>query len=307
LRQEKEKQRELKVDDETQFTARMARISDKNRIAKLCRRAVGPHDYVLRILDEEIKDGGMFLVFSRKRDLIGMSKYTPVFDKSGWLGMARTDPDWRGRGVAQFLQRTIARHAKRNGINWLRFFVLSTNTPSLRAAKKGGFRVVADGSHVSSRLNSSTSKNALRAFSHFLRAGKDLRQSEENNDCDYETMIGSEYGRKMGGYMRTGYSFVRLNKSNLKSIEARGELFCEGNCSYILTRLEKDEGEFSILSGRPRLTLLRIMRKARDKGLVNLGGFVPYDRNLIRVCKRLGFKIDSWGKHMMLFEKRTYS
>lgn len=283
----------------------MAKFSDKSKIARLCRRAVGAHDYVLRTLDEEIREGGMFLVFSPKKDLIGMSKFTPVFDKSGWLGMARTDPNWQGRGVAQFLQRSIASYAKEKGINCLRFFVLSTNTRSLRAARKGGFKEVADGAHVSFKLNSSRTKRRLGAFSDFfLRASKNLPQNDEN-ECDYEAIMSSKYGKMLRGYMRTGYAFVRLTKTNLKATKARGELFCEGESSYVLARLEMSEGEFSILSGRPRLTLFCIIRKASEKGLTHLGGFVPYDRNLIRVCERLGLKVDSWGKHMILFEKRT--
>jgi L-amino acid N-acyltransferase YncA len=132
-----------------QYRTRLARPSDLKRIARLCKRAVGRNDYALGIVDEIVRARRLFVVFSPDGDLIGMASYTPVFDKSGWLGMARTDPDWRGMGVARFIQRSIATYARKKGIRTLRFFVTSTNSSSLRAARKGGFRVVAHASHLS--------------------------------------------------------------------------------------------------------------------------------------------------------------
>jgi hypothetical protein len=35
-----------------------------------------------------------------------------------------------------------------------------------------------------------------------------------------------------------------------------------------------------------------------------VGGFIPHDYSMIRVCRSLGFEVDSWGKHGIVFEKR---
>ena len=278
--------------EDLQFRSRIARSSDHQSIAHLCRRAVGPNDYVIARLDETIRKKHLFLVFSKVGDLIAMSNFTPVFDKSGWLGMARTDPDWRGRGIAQFVQRSIASYARKRGIQALRFFVLSTNTSSLRAATKGGFRQVAHGTHVTCDLEKAKITSEDQIKSKLAPCLIDLNQ-----------ILDSNYLSKMNGYVRYGYAFVRANRANLLFIKNKEELFCYGKSSFILTKTEKDYAEFSILSGKVRETLVKILKVARELGAIAVGGFLPYDYHLRRVSRTLGFKEDSWGKHSILFEK----
>ncbi len=276
---------------EYQFSSRLARSSDRDNIARLCRRAVGRNDYVLHILDEILGKRRLFVVFSRNGELIGMSSFTPVFDRSGWLGMARTDPDWRGKGVAQFLQRTIASHAKEKGIRKLRFFVLSTNTSSLRAATKGGFKWVAHASHVTFSLKSSRSLRNISGIK--LEPGR----------ISMHQMLNSRYVSKMNGYLRYGYVFVRARRDTLQYTVRKKELFCYGNSSFILKKTDEKHAEFSILTGSVRDTLLKILKIALEMKAESVSGFVPFDHYVIRLCRSLGFVQDSWGKHSIVFEK----
>ena len=130
------------------LTTRIAKPSDHNLVARLCRRAVGSGDYVLRRLGETIAKKGLFVAWSNG-DLVGIANFEKCIDGSGWLSMGRTDPQWRRRGVALFLQQQITVHARRDGIDYLRLMILSNNKPSLLAAMKGGFRPVCEAMHVS--------------------------------------------------------------------------------------------------------------------------------------------------------------
>jgi GNAT superfamily N-acetyltransferase len=251
---------------------------------------------VIRRLDKTIRKRGLFIVFSNEGDLIGMSNFNPVFDKSGWLGMWRTDPKWRGRGVAQFVQRNIAKHAKRKGITELRCFILSTNTSSLRAAAKGGFKVVSHGTHVTS---------ASKTWNRPLEDQPDLRPFT-GQSIELNQILGSNYNKRMNHYLRYGYAFVRTNEANLRLISKRKELFSSGDSRFVLKRTEKDYAEFYILSGRMRETLLKILAAARRGGMKTIGGFIPHDYHVIGVCTSMGFKVDSWGKHGLIFEKQIY-
>ncbi len=53
-----------------------------------------------------------------------------------------------------------------------------------------------------------------------------------------------------------------------------------------------------------RETLLKILKVARESGAKAVGGFLPYDYHMRLVSRTSGFKEDSWGKHMILFENR---
>ncbi len=280
------------------FHCRLARSSDQRKIARLCRRAVGTDDYVLHILSDTIKKKHLFIVFSDSNALIGMSNYTPVFDKSAWLGMARTDPSWRGLGVAQFLQKNMAFYARRHGVNALRFFVLSTNTSSLRAARKGKFKAVADVAHVSLKLGSS-----MLASHHSYSNLKEIKHSKERV---FDEVHNSRYVKAMNGYISRGYAFVRANRKNIEWILLHNELFSyEDNSAFILCKTEPAHGEFCLLSGRTGRCLANILQKSLEMKLRTLGGFLPYNRSVIYEAARLGFERDIWAKHGLLFEKKV--
>jgi GNAT superfamily N-acetyltransferase len=110
--------------DATRFKATIAKRPDRPLVARLCRRAVGRSDYILRILPVVIPRGGLFLAWD-DGTLVGMTNFEWCIDGNGWLSMARTDPDWRRRGVATFLQREIAAYAKERGASMLRLWVSS--------------------------------------------------------------------------------------------------------------------------------------------------------------------------------------
>lgn len=94
--------------------ARIAKPSDYKLVARLCRRAVGPGDYVLQILREVIADRGLFLAFGNG-ELVGMANFEECIDGSGWLSMGRTDPDWRRRrGAVSTATCCNLRTTKRN-------------------------------------------------------------------------------------------------------------------------------------------------------------------------------------------------
>ncbi len=281
------------------FTSRLAKLADQKALERLCKRAVGPHDYVLDLLSENIRKKRIFAVFSSRSEdeLIGMSSFVPVlFDRSGWLGMARTDPNWRGKGVAQFLQRCIASHAKKKSINSLRFFVHFANRPSIRAATKGGFKAVAEVSHISLNLKALAFKKG--------RLSRDLARVElVESEPNLSEILESNYTKKMNGYLHYAWEFVRASRPNLKYIEKRKELFSYEDSSFILVKLDGEYAEFSLLSGRTKATLLRVVKSAQGMSLSNLGAFVPYDPQIIKTARSLGFKQDAWGRRGFLFEK----
>ena len=278
------------------FRSRIAAASDYAMIRKLCVRAVGPEDYVLGILKDVIERGRLFLVFSKGNELIGMSNFTPVFDKSGWLGMARTDPEWRGLGVAQFLQKKSASFARERGIRKLRFFVVSTNSASLRAAVKGGFKVVAEATHVSFKTNKISQSTV----------NTEIKEDEENGSgiLDYDSTSDSTYLRRMNGYIGYGYAFVKGNKRNLAQIRKRGEMHSFPDGTFVFTQPEARRGEFSIITGTTTESLTKILHISKGLKVSSVGGFIPYDRGIINSAEKIGFHPDTWGRHLIVFEKK---
>src|SRR3989304_2095160 len=100
---------------------RFARPRDRRGVAARCRRAVGRDDYVLRLLDDVIRDGGLLVAFEGTR-AVAMMNSIEVTDGSLWLSMARTDPRHQGRGAAAApVVRRFSRQAilRRLGRTWV--------------------------------------------------------------------------------------------------------------------------------------------------------------------------------------------
>ena len=273
-----------------EFEARIATPLDREKISRLCVRAMGQDDYVLRILDSVIASGGLLLAF-QGAELVGISNFSKNIDGTGWLGMARTDPDWRRKGVALLLQKAIAEHARKLGIRALRLFVLSTNTPSIRATLKGGFREVSDAGHVS------------RAIEGYLSETDDAKIPA---DYPLESLLGSRYLSKMNGYFGHSWSFVRADHAVLEKV--RSQTYSVDDCVFIVSQPEMLEAhphiEFALLEGSFKRGLRAAMKTCSLLGAESVGSFIPYEPYLLSIARNQGFKGDPWGWHSIVFEKK---
>ena len=192
------------------------------------------------------------------------------------------------------MQQQIAVHARRNGIRYLKLWILSNNRPSLLAAMKGGFRPVCEAMHVSG------STQVKRNAEHTRLLGSTSSKS-------LKSLLTSAYLSKMNGYFAYKWHFVKATEKLLKRLAERGELYSDGKTSFILTKPETAFGHryssFALLDGSA-LSNLRQVKIAKGYGPVILGSYLPYDRHLLSVARRTRFRRDSWGKHCIVFEKK---
>ncbi|MHB1908561.1 MAG: GNAT family N-acetyltransferase [Nitrososphaerales archaeon] len=269
------------------FRFRKARPADRKNIERLCLRAVGTHDYVLGILPSILKDGNLFLAFHGD-ELVGMSSFTALPDKSGWLGMARTDPKWRGKGVAQFLQRKLNHYAKQRGITVLRFFVLHTNNKSLRAARKGGFEPVSEAMHVFRRIKRKEAKKKVG-----------VRKANLTSKQLNKYLLGMK-----DSLLPYKYWIIKPSLSLLTSIQKNDELFTFKDAMFIFAK-ENKRAFFSIIRGAPKKVLSLVIAQASQDKISLLEGLLPASPPYSTASKELGFSRSRWGRHLIVFQKET--
>ncbi len=264
----------------------------------LCKRSVGFDDYAIQRLKSVVEDGGLFVVVTRRK-IIAMSNFTSAIDGTGWLSMARTDPDYRGLGIAQFMQNEIGDYAESKKIHTLRFWISSTNTSSLRAARKGKFNPVADFTHVSAHLR--YRKNRFRGC-----RCKKLNESQLQKSNYIPELSKSKYLEMMNGYFSYKNTFARLGANVLESIPGR-ELYFSKDIGFILTSPRHEhngwQSDFSPLLGSKRVIFSRICEEARSICVEDLGGYIPFDNSIRKFANDSGFSVDPWGIHCILFEK----
>ncbi len=275
------------------FTTTIAQPSDLPLIRRLCRRAVGPRDYVLSFLTRAIAQKRLFLAWKGK-ELVGMTDFEKCIDGSGWLSMARTDPAWRRTGVAVFLQKQIAAYAKRRGITTLRLWTSAKNKPSLNAIKKGGFRMVCEAAQISCNIRTKTRGRVISPLSRLSGA-------------QLESLLKSRYLSQMNGYMAYKWHFVNAKKT-LRKLLRRSELYCRGESTFVLARTERVFGRIglsaTLLNGPITASLRNSKDTARMFGAQVIRAYVPYDRYLLSAARKLGFRTAPWGRHCLVFERK---
>ena len=267
---------------------------DQPLIARLCRRAVGPSDYVLIALGKVIDRNGLFLAW-RGSDLVGMTNFEPCIDGAGWLSMARTDPAFRRQGVAIFLQQQITNHAKHKRITPLRLWITSSNKASIQACEKGGFRKVCEAAHISTSLRTK-------------RKAPTIPPSYAPRTL-VESCLTSNYLAKMNGYIGRKWHFLKPTTRLLTRLEREGELYIAEDSVLLITKPERrfrhPQSSLTILSGPPSKSLRAAKEVARRLNARILSSYIPYDRYQLSVAKKLGYRRQVWGKHCYVYEKQV--
>jgi GNAT superfamily N-acetyltransferase len=279
-----------------QLKVTVAKQSDYKLVARLCRRAVGPQDYVLSILHEVIARKSLFLTWT-SGGLVGMTNFERCVDGTGWLNIARTDPDWRRRGVALFLQKQIVAQAKRKAVRKLKLWALATNKASIRACMKGGFEPVCEAAHISCNLRPTKhTEGTPHAKSVSKVSLKELRASR--------------FPREMNGYLGYKRHILYPSPRFLETLLNRKEIYSTHESRFIVTKPETSFGRFrssfAILDGQFASCLLDVKRTAKGLKAQTVGGFVPYNRYQLVVAKKFGFKVDYWGGHCIVLERKLF-
>ena len=227
-------------------------------------------------------------------ELVGMTNFDKCVDDSGWLSMARTDPAWRRRGVATFLQSQVIDYARGKRITALRLWTLSKNKAAIKACEKGGFKLVCEAAHVSSRLRLKTKAKATSPIS--------------ASDTQLRAFLRSGYSSKMNGYIARGSHFLRSSERLLGHLEGQGELYVEEDSAFLVTRPEirfkEPQSSLTILTGPVQESMKSAKKIARALGAKILSAYVPYEQYQLSIAKRCGFKRSPWGTHCLVFEKK---
>src|SRR5208337_2240378 len=96
---------------------RPARPADKESLMSFSKDNWGGHDYIPQTWDGWLKDRtGRVFVVDADGVPVGMNRVKLLADGSAFLGAARVNPGFRGRGLATMLGKTAMRYAMDRGV-----------------------------------------------------------------------------------------------------------------------------------------------------------------------------------------------
>ncbi len=251
------------------------------------------NDYVPVFLDEFLEEGGLFIATDGAR-VIGMVKYTRCLGGDGWLGAARTDPRYRRQGVTTAIVRECARYGASQGARHLRLWSLRTNRPAQITVRSMGFREVGTFRRVRKRVTKKAGKSQLTVMRDARTAWSLIRRSS--------------ILKESSGYAATGTEFVKVNANVVAEAVRAGKLLHVGENVFYLD--DKAWGgswpgvvEFTPLAGDVELLIREAELSARERRMKEIHAYVPIRSRTLRTAKRMGFKVVSWGREAVLFEK----
>ena len=281
--------------NEPHLEVRVATLADRREILALCRRAVR-RDYVPAFLDEFIEDGGLFVALDEGR-AIGIMNYARCMGGDGWLGQARTDPEYRRRGVATAIIRACCRYAAMQGAGHVRLWTLRTNRAAQNTAISNGFREVAAFRRLMKRVGRQKDGSQLKV--------------ERRSEAAWRLARSSELLRESSGYASMGTEFVKVNPRAISEAVSAGKMArFDDNLCFVDDNVWGDKWkaplEFTGLAGDVGLMLGEAERFARTRGKREVHTYFHLGSKPLRVAKREGYEIVEWGREAVLFEKRIH-
>lgn len=265
---------------------RAARRADLPALVRLCRAAVGPHDYVLSYLADMVA-GREVRVVDDGRRIVAMVGITECADGALWLGQLRTHPRFRRRGYATRLLDDAYAKVVRERRPGLRLWTSRRNRIGQALFEGNGFRRIA-------------------TFTRMAAAGaagrKNVRQAAGVTRL-WERWTRSPAHRDGRGYVGYRWHFVPLTRPVFNLMRRRNELYVQRRAVCVLWSEDEDAALHGAVIAGGRQALLLMRRAAAAMGRERVEVFLPRRSRLVRAARRAGYAMAEWGVAAILFER----
>jgi ribosomal protein S18 acetylase RimI-like enzyme len=273
------------------WSVRTATLEDRDAVKELCVSAVGPHDYVIFMIDPLIKLATVLIALDKKK-VIGVMAYHRQMDGSAWISSARTHPDYLRRGVAASIMESCEDLARKDRLGSLRLWTDSDNEPGKAAFMKAGFREVGR----FTRMSAPPAKTGLR---------------EDFGPLAYSEVLwtkvqSSKVLSKSGFYMNHGFGFLKITQGLFKTLVDKGFVYAWGRNVAVMSEFMFDgleTMEAQILLDDPLMAVKDLPGIARANNMEQVHTFLPHDAEMIGAARDAGFGFIDWGMEAILCEK----
>jgi len=263
---------------------REARPEDKPFIEEIARLTWGGEDYLARVFDEWLEDGG-FYALEVDGKVIGTAKLTILPGKVGWLEGLRVHPDYRGRGYGRKLHNFMLglgeRLAREGKIEALEFATYFLNKHAISMAQKTGFHVKAK-------------------FFVFEAKTGDFQPEEPEK-------IEPELSDLTLGLIPVGWRFVRRSEEALEWVKKNAELYDFNGFRFLVPKGEATFTPLDVGLATLKATLPGMAWVAREREREEFDVMLPSGvKPLLPGLKRLGLFLweETEEPNVLVFRKK---
>ncbi len=269
-----------------------ATIDDKDAITDLCNRSV-KNDYVPLFLDTFLSEGGTFIAIEG-RLVVGMLKYTRCIGGDGWFGAARTDPEFRRKGIAKALMKAAIGHEMAERAKFVRLWTSRTNRPAVKTLESIGFREVGRFARVRMRIPRKLKRCSLEV---------DKSQSSIWSHLKSSKILGES-----GWYAPMSMEFVKVTRKVVSEAATSGRVHRLGDNVCFIDEDAWGEDwktilEFVPLAGSVRSLFREGSSFGGEHGKKEIQTYLQLGSNAFKTARAMGFKVVPWGREAILYEK----
>jgi ribosomal protein S18 acetylase RimI-like enzyme len=278
---------------------RTARPADLPVLARLCRAAVGSHDYVLGYLPEMVAAREARVVEQDGR-VVALTGITECADGALWLGQLRTDPRFRRRGFATLLLDDAFERVVREGRPALRLWTSRRNAAAQVLFARDGFRRVAGFTRMAAPAGGRRAGGRRGRRAPVAGAGETVRPA-----VLWTWWRRSRVCRSGKGYLDYRWHFLPLSPSVLGKMIQRGEVFASTGVAVVAWCEKGDAAAYGAVLAGAETAFLQLRRLAATMGRARVEVFLPDSRPLVRAARAAGYGPADWGRAAILFERRN--
>lgn len=191
------------------FTVKLADYGDMEECVRVEKETMGNYFYLEDAWHYfNSQKGGLVAVYNDDGKMVGIGRFTVLFDGTGWLETLRISPEWQGQGAGKEIYKVYKKLAEINRCPSMAMFTGAKNQVSAGLAKKNGLSKAAQhrGYHLTD-----LSGGAVHGFKHvgWQRAVELIMPMKaEYND-----------------YMTFNRTFFHINEENAKGFAMEGKVF----------------------------------------------------------------------------------
>lgn len=220
------------------------------------RSAMGDHCYLADVYDYfATTKGELSCVFDGER-LVGIGKFTVLWDGSGWLETLRVEQEWQRRGVGRAIYERYMEQARGFGCDYVRMYTGAENVSSPALARVFGLELAQEFREYQTK---DFSQGGAGGFSPVAPARA--------------WALLAPLAEAYHGYVNMNRTYYRLNEATARGLAEQGMVYEDGCGSAVVlgARFQADKGlHLALLGGDCEAGLRFALAEAARRGVPRL-------------------------------------
>lgn len=190
---------------------RAATPQDKGDILKISAQVWEGHDYVPKVCERWLAEGGLWVAELDSR-VVGFAKTSILSPGELWFEGLRVHPEYRGRDIAKALAKFQLEDALARSPQSIRLATAEVNRESIHIAEEFGLRELARFTYMAGPVGQGAKRSRV------------VQADDPDEVANF--VFNSAFLRQSRGLLPHGWVFKQFSREHLEKLVQQGALFC---------------------------------------------------------------------------------